>query len=188
MFLSQIPNSLTILRIFIAPLLVVCFFLIEEEWRDVAMTSLFVVGVVTDFLDGQLARFHGKTSALGAFLDPVADKILVVVALLLLLYDGRGDFLPTVIIVCREICISALREWLAISGLRAAGSVVFLGKLKMLFQSVAIGLLLYQAPLLERVETVAVGNVLLWIAAVMTVASFLSYAMSSLRAARRRDS
>ena len=110
-----LPNLLTSLRIVMIPVLVIVFYLLPLEWRYIASAMVFSIAAVTDWLDGYLARKLGQTTTFGAFLDPVADKLIVAVALVLLVEVHASAILavPTIVIVCREIVASALREWMA---------------------------------------------------------------------------
>jgi len=130
---------------------------------------------VTDWLDGYLARKLNQMSAFGAFLDPVADKLFVVGALIVLLFLGRVDPLVALIIIGREIAISALREWMAKVGQAKSVAVAFIGKLKTVAQMVAIPLLLYSDWLFDLVDSQWLGTILINVAAVLTVASMLYY-------------
>jgi CDP-diacylglycerol--glycerol-3-phosphate 3-phosphatidyltransferase len=134
-----------------------------------------VVAALSDWLDGYLARALDQMSAFGAFLDPVADKLIVVGALVVLLHLARVDPLVALIIVGREIAISALREWMAILGQGKSVAVAFIGKLKTVSQMVAIPLLLYHDPLFGLVDCQWLGTLLISVAAVLTVVSMLYY-------------
>jgi len=172
------PIILTWLRIAMIPLLIGLFY-VPDGWlaasvRDALAATAFVVAALTDWLDGWLARRWDQTSAFGAFLDPVADKLMVCAALLILLHLGRVDSFIALVIIGREIAISALREWMASIGARASVAVHWLGKFKTIAQMVAIPCLLYWQPLLGlRVDRI--GQALLVIAAVLTVWSMCYY-------------
>tara|TARA_B100000676_G_scaffold260362_1_gene269987 strand:- start:121 stop:741 length:621 start_codon:yes stop_codon:yes gene_type:complete len=170
----NIPNSLTLFRIAIIPVFVGLFYL-DAEWVNEVLTGLFVAAAVTDWLDGYLARRLQQTSAFGAFLDPVADKLMVAAALVLLLQaDPRALIaIPAVVIIGREIAISALREWMAELGQRSTVRVAMVGKLKTAAQMLSITFLLYgKVP-----ETLVynAGVVLLYIATAMTLWSMIVY-------------
>ncbi|MFO0151412.1 MAG: CDP-diacylglycerol--glycerol-3-phosphate 3-phosphatidyltransferase, partial [Burkholderiales bacterium] len=135
---------------------------------------LFVGAALTDWLDGYLARKWNQVSSFGAFLDPVADKLMVAAALLMLLKEQRVDTLVALIIIGRESTISALREWMSQIGATRAVAVNMLGKIKTVAQMVAIPLLLYQAPI-GALNVMWLGTLLIWIAAVLTVISMLYY-------------
>ncbi len=176
------PNLLTLLRIVLVPGFVVAYYL-PLPWAHVLTAGIFVLAAATDWLDGYLARRLRQHSAFGAFLDPVADKIMVATALVLLLSDARvhaqvlsqGLFAVVVaIIVGREIVVSALREWMAEVGKRASVAVSFVGKFKTIGQMLAIGFLLYREPL-WAVPTFLVGEILLYLAAALTLWSMLAY-------------
>lgn len=171
----SIPNLLTLLRIVLIPVFVLVFYL-PFTWARIACAVLFAVASITDWLDGFLARRLGQTSSFGAFLDPVADKLMVTVALVLLVQgDPRPMFvLPAVIIIGREIAISALREWMAHVGERTRVAVTVIGKIKTTAQMGALVLLLYKAPI-AGFPTYAFGLILLYTAAVLTLWSMALY-------------
>ena len=171
-----IPTLLTLTRIAAIPLIAGLFYLpIDNYLRNLLATIMFVVFALTDWLDGYLARRLNQTSAFGAFLDPVADKFLVCASLLVLVHLGRVDVLVSLIIIGREIAISALREWMAQIGANRSVAVHMLGKLKTTMQMVAIPFLLYDGILFGVVDTAAWGFVLIWIAGVLTVWSMVYY-------------
>lgn len=171
----NLPIVLTWGRMLAIPLLVAVYYLPLDIWhQNVVATVMFIVAAVTDWVDGYLARRLGQTTAFGAFLDPVADKLLVCAALVMLVQLGRVDGLIAVIIVGREIAISALREWMARIGAHASVAVHKIGKFKTASQLVAIPLLLLDARILG-VPTRGVGTVLILIAAVLTVWSMFYY-------------
>jgi CDP-diacylglycerol--glycerol-3-phosphate 3-phosphatidyltransferase len=174
----NIPNSLTWARIALIPIFVGIFYFPDhgftlQEKNQVA-TLTFMLAAVTDWFDGYLARYLGQTSAFGAFLDPVADKLMVAAALIVLVHLGRADSLVALIIIGREITISALREWMAKVGAAASVAVAMVGKLKTVAQMSAIPLLLYQAPLLGF-DSLILGTVLIYVAAVLTLWSMGYY-------------
>lgn len=171
-----IPTLLTLTRIAAIPLIAGLFYLpIDNALRNLLATIMFVVFALTDWLDGYLARKLNQTSALGAFLDPVADKFLVCASLLVLVHLGRVDVLVSLIIIGREIAISALREWMAQIGANRSVAVHMLGKLKTTMQMVAIPFLLYDGVLFGVIDTAAWGFVLIWIAGILTVWSMVYY-------------
>ena len=175
------PNLVTFSRIVLIPLLIGIYYMpFSEETQNITATALFILAGITDWLDGYLARRLNQMSAFGAFLDPVADKLIVVVALLVLLYLQRVDMIVTVIIVGREIAISALREWMAKVGQAKSVAVAFVGKLKTVSQMIAIPLLLYSDPLFGLVDCQWLGTVLINVAAVLTVMSMLYYLRKAL--------
>jgi len=180
----NIPNLVTLSRIILIPLIIGLYYLpydwVSEHSRNVAATVVFVLAATTDWLDGYLARRLNQMSAFGAFLDPVADKLIVVGALVALLHLNRVDMLVALIIIGREIGISALREWMAKVGQAKSVAVAFIGKLKTLSQMVAIPLLLYHDELFELVDCQWLGTVLINVAAVLTVASMLYYLRKAL--------
>jgi CDP-diacylglycerol--glycerol-3-phosphate 3-phosphatidyltransferase len=175
MFLT-IPTLLTWARIASIPLIVGVYYL---DWtlptKNLVATALFVLFAATDWLDGWLARRLQQTSAFGAFLDPVADKILICASLLVLLEQGRVGALVALIIIGREIAISALREWMAHIGASRSVAVHMLGKLKTVAQMVAIPFLLYDGRLLGVIDTRLWGTGLIYVAALLTVWSMVYY-------------
>ena len=170
----NVPNSLTLFRIAIIPVFVGLFYL-DAEWVNEVVTGLFVAAAVTDWLDGYLARRLRQTSAFGAFLDPVADKLMVAAALVLLLQaDPRALIaIPAVVIIGREIAISALREWMAELGQRSTVRVAMVGKLKTAAQMLSITCLLYGK--VPETLVYKAGVVLLYIATAMTLWSMIVY-------------
>ena len=175
MFLT-IPTLLTWARIAAIPFIVGVYYLPWDlATRNLVATSLFVLFAATDWLDGWLARRWGQTSAFGAFLDPVADKLIVCVALIMLVDLGRVDPVVAAIIIGRELTISALREWMAHIGASRSVAVHMLGKLKTVAQMVAIPFLLYDGRLLGIVDTRFWGTWLMVLAAVLTIWSMVYY-------------
>jgi CDP-diacylglycerol--glycerol-3-phosphate 3-phosphatidyltransferase/cardiolipin synthase len=174
----NLPILLTWLRIVAIPLLIALYFLpaawMTQYERDLFATLLFIAAAITDWADGYLARKLDQTSAFGAFLDPVADKLMVAAALIVLVQLGRTDAIVAMIIIGREITISALREWMAKIGAAKSVAVSMLGKIKTAAQMTAIPLLLYHVPLLG-VDVREVGNWLIWIAALLTLWSMGYY-------------
>lgn len=177
--MTTIPTLLTWLRILVIPVLVILYYVpastLDPGTRDITATVLFVAAAITDWFDGWLARKTGQTSSFGAFLDPVADKLLVCAALLLLLELGRVGGFVALIIIGREITISALREWMANLGKRANVAVNWLGKLKTTVQLIAIPFLLYNDVLFGLFHTATPGKILIVIAAILTVWSMAYY-------------
>jgi CDP-diacylglycerol--glycerol-3-phosphate 3-phosphatidyltransferase len=185
MFLT-IPTLMTWTRIVAIPLIVGIFYLpIEPASRNLIATVMFVVFAATDWLDGYLARKLDQTSSFGAFLDPVADKFLVCASLLVLVHLHRADVFVALIIVGREIAISALREWMAQIGASRSVAVHMLGKVKTTVQMVAIPFLLYNG-VLWGIDTRFWGSVLIWAAAVLTVWSMVYYLRKALPEIRAR--
>lgn len=173
---SNLPTLLTWARVVAIPLLVGVFFLpLPVVAQNAIATALFVGAAITDWLDGWLARRWGQTSAFGAFLDPVADKLIVCVALVMLVYLNRVDPIVAAIIIGRELTISALREWMAQMGARASVAVHSIGKFKTAAQLVSIPLLLYDRPLFGVIDCRLIGTWLIYVAAVLTVWSMLYY-------------
>ncbi|HEU4443032.1 MAG TPA: CDP-diacylglycerol--glycerol-3-phosphate 3-phosphatidyltransferase [Burkholderiales bacterium] len=177
------PNLVTFSRIVLIPVIIAIFYVpdawLSEHGRNIAATAVFIFAGITDWLDGYLARRLNQMSAFGAFLDPVADKLIVVAALLALLYLNRVDMIVALIIVGREIAISALREWMAKVGQAKSVAVAFIGKLKTVAQMVAIPLLLYHDALFG-IDCQWLGTVLINVAAVLTVMSMLYYLRKAL--------
>jgi CDP-diacylglycerol--glycerol-3-phosphate 3-phosphatidyltransferase/cardiolipin synthase len=174
----NLPNVLTWLRIVLIPLVVAVFYLpagwMAQHTVNLIATAIFALASITDWLDGYLARRLNQTSAFGAFLDPVADKLMVAAALVVLIDLGRTGIVPALIIIGREIAISALREWMAHQGKSKSVAVSFVGKLKTTSQMLAILLLLYHDRLLG-LDCLWLGQWLLVIAAFMTLWSMFHY-------------
>ena len=156
--------------------MLIVVFLLPYESAPTWATVIFIVAAFTDWLDGYLARKWDQTSPFGAFIDPVADKLIVAVALLLILYKTPSWYilLPVVVIIGREITVSALREWMAELGQRSAVKVSYVGKLKTAFQMLSIACLIYYSPVLD-LPTFEIGVTLLYVAAALTISSMLSY-------------
>jgi cardiolipin synthase (CMP-forming) len=176
----NIPNLLTWLRILLIPVFVSFFYLssdtLSPHLKNVISTSVFLLAAFTDWLDGYLARKLDQFSAFGAFLDPVADKLMVAAALIVLVKLGRADAIIAFIIIGREITISALREWMAQLGESRSIAVSMLGKLKTTFQMVAVLLLLYHDNLFG-IDCQTIGSLLLYLAALLTLWSMGYYLM-----------
>lgn len=174
----NLPNLLTWLRILAIPLFVGIFYL-PPSWlsvpnQNLVATIIFAVAAVTDWLDGYLARVLNQTSAFGAFLDPVADKLMVAAALIVLLYLGRLDAPIALIIIGREITVSALREWMAQLGKSKSVAVSFLGKIKTASQMIAIPMLLYHENI-GSFNLQEMGTWLIYLAAILTLWSMFYY-------------
>jgi CDP-diacylglycerol--glycerol-3-phosphate 3-phosphatidyltransferase len=176
----NIPILLTWFRIVMIPVFFAVFYVSDDTLslhnKHLFSSLLFVFAAVTDWLDGYLARTWNQTSAFGAFLDPVADKLMVAAALILLVNLAYVDAIIAFIIIGREITISALREWMAQLGSSKSVAVSMLGKIKTTFQMVAISLLLYQEPVLNFSAQV-VGTLLVYVAALLTLWSMVYYLM-----------
>jgi CDP-diacylglycerol--glycerol-3-phosphate 3-phosphatidyltransferase len=172
----NIPNTLTILRILLIPVLVVVFYMPFENHLLVA-AGIFAAAAVTDWFDGYLARRLGQMTAFGAFLDPVADKLMVAIALVLLVerHDTLLFTLAACVIIGREIVISALREWMAELGKRTSVAVSYIGKVKTAFQMVAITGLLAINPATDESWLLALCYLVLYAAAVLTLWSMVVY-------------
>jgi CDP-diacylglycerol--glycerol-3-phosphate 3-phosphatidyltransferase len=186
----NLPNLLTWLRILFIPLMAGVFYL-PDAWVTPSQANLlaaafFGVAALTDWLDGWLARKLGQTSAFGAFLDPVADKLMVAAALIVLIDLHRVAPLIGLIIIGREITISALREWMAKAGKSASVAVSFVGKLKTTAQMVAIVLLLYFNPV-ANLPIPLIGTLLIWVAALLTLVSMAYYLMMAARALQKPE-
>jgi len=175
----NLPTLFTLLRILVIPLLVGVFFL-PVTWSNEVCTLLFIIAAITDWLDGYLARRLQQTSAFGAFLDPVADKLIVVVALVLLVQAIHTPWMAVAafVIIGREITISALREWMAQLGSSGKVAVSMLGKLKTTAQMAALILLLYRKPIGDF-PTLEVGLGLLFVAAGLTLWSMVVYLIAA---------
>jgi CDP-diacylglycerol--glycerol-3-phosphate 3-phosphatidyltransferase len=186
MFLT-IPTLMTWARILAIPLIIGVYYLnIDLQTKNLIATVLFVVFALTDWLDGYLARKLNQTSAFGAFLDPVADKILVCASLLVLVHLTRVDVFVALIIIGREIAISALREWMAQIGASKSVAVHMIGKLKTVAQMVAIPFLLFDGKLLGVIDTKLWGTWLIWVAAIMTIWSMIYYLQKAIPEIRAR--
>lgn len=172
---KNLPNILTVSRVLLIPVMLV-FFYLPFEWNRIAACAVFGIAGLTDFLDGYFARKHKTFSKFGAFLDPVADKLTVTTALVILLQDHPTILMmiATAVIIGRELTISALREWMADLGERTTVNVAFIGKVKTLFQMSAIGFLLFQNDL-WGIPVYKIGLTLLYIATVLTLWSMIIY-------------
>lgn len=184
----NIPIILTLLRIALIPVLVVVFYLPIGYWANFFSTAIFALAAITDWFDGYLARRWHQTSRFGAFLDPVADKLIVAVALVLLVEANGSVWLtiPALIIIGREISISALREWMAELGERTAVAVSQIGKVKTTAQMSALLMLLYHHSL-WGIPIHSLGLLLLYIAAVLTMWSMLVYLKAALPVLLREE-
>lgn len=178
----SLPNLVTLFRIALIPVFVVMYFWPISS-RNAIIAAIFIIAAVTDWLDGYLARRMNAFSALGAFLDPVADKLIVSSALVLLVSDIRildmalhpmPFAIAVAIIIGREIVISALREWMAELGERGVVAVGMIGKVKTVAQMVSIALLLYALPLFN-LPTFRIGEIALYVAATLTLWSMVGY-------------
>lgn len=176
----NIPNVLTWLRILLIPVIIAVFYVSEQSLslhlKNLISTAVFILAAITDWLDGYLARKLNQGSAFGAFLDPVADKLMVAAALIVLVKLGRADAIIAFIIIGREITISALREWMAQLGESKSIAVSMLGKIKTTFQMIAISMLLFHEHLLG-IDCQMLGSLLLYLAALLTLWSMGYYLM-----------
>ena len=177
----NLPNLLSLLRILLIPLFVLLFYM-PMQWTNWLCAAVFGLAGVTDWLDGYLARKWNQTTPFGAFIDPVADKLMVVVALVLLVnrYPHVWFVLPTIVIICREIVVSALREWMAELGKRASVRVGGAGKVKTIVQMAALTMLIWRDPL-WGLPIYTIGLVLLVVAAVLTMWSAAQYLQAAWR-------
>jgi len=182
--LASVPNALTWVRILAIPLIAVIFFL-PVAWSGPVSGVLFALAGITDYLDGYLARRMGQTSRFGAFLDPVADKLVVATALVLIVQRDPAIDLAIVaaIIIGREITVSALREWMSEIGASAKVAVTWFGKWKTTLQILGISMLLYRLPI-GPVDIFLVGKILLYVAAALTILSMVDYLRSAWPALR----
>lgn len=183
-----IPTILTWTRIVAIPLIVGVYYSdgMTMQTKNLVATIMFIVFALTDWLDGYLARKLNQTSSFGAFLDPVADKFLVCAALLVLVHMQRTDVFVALIIIGREIAISALREWMAQIGASRSVAVHMIGKLKTTAQMVAIPFLLFDGKVFGIIDTHLWGTWLIWIAAILTVWSMVYYLQKALPEIRAR--
>lgn len=187
--MTNLPNILTLLRIAVIPFLVLAFYL-PVPWGHISAAIIFALAAITDWLDGYLARSLKLSTKLGAFLDPVADKLMVSIALILIVGEPQFQYLtihstvysvpiavitiPAAIIVSREIVVSALREWMAEIGKRTSIAVSHLGKIKTTVQMIAVIILLYCNPRTDALIAV-IGYILLYLAAGLTIWSMVLY-------------
>ena len=188
MMFWTIPTLMTWTRILAIPLIVGIFYMnFADAQRNLIATVLFVVFAATDWLDGYLARKLNQTSSFGAFLDPVADKFLVCASLLVLVHLQRADVFVALIIIGREIAISALREWMALIGATKSVAVHMLGKVKTAVQMIAIPFLLFNGTLFGVINTHLWGTWLVWISAILTVWSMVYYLKRAIPEIRARS-
>jgi cardiolipin synthase len=183
----NLPTLLTWGRIVSIPLVVGVYYLqVEPAMQNLLGTVLFILVALTDWADGYLARRLNMTSSFGAFLDPVADKFLVCAALLVLVHLQRLHALIALVIIGREIAISALREWMAQIGASRSVAVHMLGKVKTVVQMIAIPFLLYYDRLFGVIDTALWGTVLIWASAILTIWSMVYYLQKALPEIRAR--
>jgi CDP-diacylglycerol--glycerol-3-phosphate 3-phosphatidyltransferase len=170
-----LPTAITLFRIALIPLFVIVFYL-PFSWTNIAGAAIFFVACVSDWVDGYLARSMQLESPFGAFLDPVADKLIVVVIIVLLVQANPSIYvaLPSVIIIAREISISALREWMAQIGSSATLKVSFIGKAKTMAQMWALGFMIFSEPLLG-IPIFEIGLAIYYLAAILTIVSMVIY-------------
>ena len=170
----NLPNILTLVRIALIPIFIIVYYL-PWQWSHVASAAIFGLAALTDWVDGFLARKLDQVTPFGAFLDPVADKLIVVAAIVLLLevHSTPWFALPAIVIIGREIVISALREWMANLGVGDNVAVSMLGKIKTWIQMMAVALLLLAKP--EQEWLMQIGFVAIYVAALMTILSMIQY-------------
>lgn len=173
----NIPNLLTCMRIFLIPAIVIAFY-VPSKFGRLTAVAIFAIASITDWVDGYLARNLNQTTRFGAFLDPVADKLVVTVALILIVADLGHSYvaIPAAVIVGREITISALREWMAEIGKRTSIAVSYIGKIKTVLQMLAVGMLLLYCPRCGYGSGYLIfGVVFLYLAAAMTLWTMYMY-------------
>ena len=177
--MMNIPNALTLLRIAMIPVFVLVFYL-PFSWSNYVACAIFTIAALTDLLDGYLARRLNQISTLGAFLDPVADKLMVAMVLVVLVQQDPRLILalPAAVIIGREITISALREWMAELGARSKVAVSIFGKIKTVTQMISLGMLVYMHPFLG-IPVYELGMVLLYVAVILTLWSMFEYLYSA---------
>jgi len=170
-----LPTAITLFRIALIPLFVLVFYL-PFGWANIVATVIFAVASFSDWVDGYLARSMQLESSFGAFLDPVADKLMVVVVIVLLVEANPSIYvaLPSIVIVAREISISALREWMAQLGASTTVKVSFIGKTKTVAQMSALGFMIYSEPL-ASIPIFQIGLIIYYLAAILTLASMIIY-------------
>ncbi|HZF20488.1 MAG TPA: CDP-diacylglycerol--glycerol-3-phosphate 3-phosphatidyltransferase [Burkholderiales bacterium] len=174
----NVPNLLTWLRIVMIPVVIGVFY-VPDAWltswqRNLIATSVFIVAAITDLLDGYLARKLNQTSAFGAFLDPVADKLMIAASLIVLVELERANAIIAFVIIGREIAISAMREWMAKIGQSKSVAVNFLGKVKTISQMIAVPMLLYHDSI-GPIDVQRIGTWLIYVAAILTLVSMFNY-------------
>lgn len=188
----NIPNMLTMARIAMVPVVVGMIYMpehmISKGMAQAVAMAIFVLAALTDWLDGYLARALKQTSKFGAFIDPVADKFMVCASLILLVHMGRLHSVAAMVIIGREIAVSALREWMATMGQRDVVQVAMMGRLKTTAQMVSIPFLLVDLKFGGWLGTVEIGTGLIWVAVVLTVWSMVDYMRSAMRALKGGDS
>jgi CDP-diacylglycerol--glycerol-3-phosphate 3-phosphatidyltransferase len=170
-----LPTAITLFRVALIPLFVIVFYL-PFGWANVAATCIFVIAGLSDWVDGYLARSMQLESSFGAFLDPVADKLMVLVIIVLLVEAHPSIYmaLPSVVIVAREISISALREWMAQLGSSTTLKVSFVGKAKTVSQMLALGFMIFSEPFMG-LPTYQIGLAIYYVAAILTIVSMVLY-------------
>lgn len=170
-----LPTAITLFRIALIPLFVVVFYL-PFSWANVVATIIFTIASLSDWVDGYLARSMQQESSFGAFLDPVADKLMVVVIIVLLVEKNPSVYvaLPSIVIIAREISVSALREWMAQLGSSATVKVSYVGKIKTVSQMLALGFMIFREPLLG-LPIFQIGLAIYYVAAILTIVSMTIY-------------
>jgi len=179
----SIPNILTFMRILIIPLLIFVYYYLDDAIGMRLAAALFGLAAITDWLDGYLARKLNQTSKLGAFLDPIADKLIVITVLVMIVdqFSKVEILIPALIIIGREITISGLREWMSELGYSGTMSVSIMGKIKTTIQMISLLLLLYHYPIFG-LPTFEIGVWLLYLAAALTIWSMLVYFRRAIQA------
>jgi CDP-diacylglycerol--glycerol-3-phosphate 3-phosphatidyltransferase len=170
-----LPTAITLFRIALIPLFVLVFYL-PFAWANIAATAIFTIASISDWVDGYLARSMQQESSFGAFLDPVADKLMVVVIIVLLVEAHPSIYiaLPSVVIVAREVSVSALREWMAQLGASATVKVSFIGKTKTVSQMIALGFMIFSEPFMG-LPIFDIGLAIYYLAAILTILSMVIY-------------
>jgi len=177
--MKSLPNILTISRIIIIPLLVFSFYFFDSKWAHIISATFFAYAGITDFLDGYLARALSVQSKLGEFLDPIADKLLVGSVIVMLVNYGKVDLFPAIIIICREILVSGLREFLA--ELRVSVPVSNMAKVKTAVQMASIFMLLLGNDASGFAYTEVLGRITIWIAMILTVITGYAYFKAAMK-------
>ena len=182
-----LPTAITLFRVALIPLFVVVFYL-PFAWANIAATCIFVIASLSDWVDGYLARSMQLESSFGAFLDPVADKLMVLVIIVLLVEAHPSIYiaLPSVVIVAREISISALREWMAQLGSSTTVKVSFVGKAKTVSQMLALGFMIFSEPFMG-LPIFEIGLAIYYVAAILTIVSMIVYLRAAWPVISRQD-
>ena len=182
--MKKLPNYLTLFRVILIPILVLAFY-IPGSWGAWITGTIFIFASITDFFDGYLARRYDVQSNFGRWLDPVADKLLEATAIIMLVHFNKADIFPAIAILCREILVSGLREYLA--EINISVPVSKLAKIKTAIQMTAISLLLLEAGLPDYLFAEVLGRITLWIAAVLTLITGYAYLKTGLLHMEEKD-